>query len=291
MRKFNASFPHPILGISDDISGDFSAVAEVQVRSDFCTITAKFHTDNEYFQELVNSGQASFVIELNCTRTVYREFFKTGNINEEYIFHVPTSQVNAKVDVYFYICSNGSFTYESETFNADYSGYSFKVSSGDILAYKGQTYFFVDKYDPVLKKSSSIITLIRDEETDRVKYEYSDNKIAIHLPHELFDFYRRTNTEYAGIYYSTFAYPAILGALYKYSNGDPEEVQDLKWGVAIHEKIQRDSALRMKVESGDIESLMNAAQSILKLPYNSTFDSLKRMDERFAQSDNEYDQE
>lgn len=283
MRKFEASFPHPIFGISDDVSGELSANGSVQIGKDFCELSVLFHTNNEYFLGLIKSSKASFVVEVHCDDTVYRDFFKTENINDSFVINIPTEKIKGQVEVYFYICSNGKMVYESDSFNQDYHKIKFDISNGDIIGYRGKTYFFVDKYDPTLKKSSSIMTVTRSEKGKETAYDFDEDKINIYVPSKDYDVFRNTNAAYADIYLSVLAYPAMTSAIRKYCD-DHESVADRRWAIAIEHRAERDSEIASYLEAKDTASggVSLIAQKILDFPITKSINRLDFIDKEFS---------
>src|SRR5450631_3712516 len=101
--KFNPeyAFPHPVLGIRDDIAG--SAAAEILYDEasdpDHYILTLQYQLDNPDLAVLLVEGKAEFVCELSCTGTLFRKSEPFSGYTQT--IKVPKDSVRDEVELLF----------------------------------------------------------------------------------------------------------------------------------------------------------------------------------------------
>lgn len=267
MRYNNRLFPHPVLGIGDDIIGEFSVELVYKSDKDFISLSPTFKLVDKGMKNLILTGKAYFIIQVYCRSTMYREIFKTPNLLPDAIL-IPSVKLNGDVEVDFFICSETSIkNYSLESFNPDYNNSKFFIDRGDILAYGGKGKFVANKSPEELKSISSLIRISNSEEISKPMYnEYEGQKIQIMLCQEDYENYQLIirSRVYVSLIHSIIVLPALLDALNFLDKKESEEFSDKRWYKALKE-------YKSKFRSNDSLIL---AQKILDLPNMRSFKTI-----------------
>ena len=68
----NISYPHPVLGNSDDIEGSLSINIDGEIKDNELSIIQKDLTlDNEYFEKLIEDKKAQIIHKITCSSTLF----------------------------------------------------------------------------------------------------------------------------------------------------------------------------------------------------------------------------
>jgi len=131
------SFPHPVLGNEDDISGEFNVAFEVVRNQDrkiaFENIIVE--VTNEYVKKLIDEGNAITLIKIYCSSTLTTWIYKAANR-----FEINEDDVVNKIEVQVFIVTKSAITnYSDSTFNPQYGGEIFSLDKNEIIGISGKT--------------------------------------------------------------------------------------------------------------------------------------------------------
>src|SRR3989344_1770715 len=70
--NITSHYPWPVLGDGDAISGTYSPIVEVNLGPDTIVIRGNFNLDNKTIQDLIDSKQAKYVLQITCIATHFR---------------------------------------------------------------------------------------------------------------------------------------------------------------------------------------------------------------------------
>ena len=269
MRYNNRLYPHPVLGIEDDIKGEF--LTELQYKSDKQNIylTPSFRLTEINLSNCILKAQALFIIHVYCRATMYREVFSSSQLIGTEII-IPANKLKGDVEADFFICAMKEIQkYSSANFNAEYGNSNFEIDRSDILAYGGKAKFVANKSPEELKSISSLIRIKNSGESLKPMYnEYESEKIEITLCQEDYDRYQLSvrNKEWHSIIHSGVVLPALIDALYFIEKDEAEAYSSRRWYRALNE---------IKTKS-KIQDCFQIAQNILDKPLDRTFETLLR---------------
>ncbi|MBI2966705.1 MAG: hypothetical protein HYY40_02695 [Bacteroidetes bacterium] len=265
----NRLYPHPVLGIGDDVSGLIEIELRVSSSGKEIEISPTFKIVNDVLQNLVEKKQAMLVSHLYCRGTMYREVFKSEkNITDA--IKINSYKLNGEVEIDFFICANENITrYSNKDFNSDYSGYSFSVDRGDILAYAGKGRFYANKSPEELKSISALMNIDTTGKNNHPMYnEYSGEKITIMLCQEDYENYQIVKKGiWVNLLLSSIVLPALIEALHFISSDEAKDYADKRWYKVLSD-IKDKSKDRTDIER---------AQRILDHPNNRSFNTLKQL--------------
>ncbi len=266
----NRLYPHPVLGIGNDVKGSIEIELRVSSTGKQIEIAPAFRMENEALQNLVEKKQALFVSHLYCRGTMYRDIFKSNkNISEKICIN--SYKLNGEVEMDFLICANDTITnYSSNEFHADYNGQSFTIDKGDILAYAGKGKFFANKSPEELKSISALMNIDTTGRPDHpMKLDYSGEKITILLCQNEYENYQivKGNQISVNILMSCVVLPALVEAFNFLTSSDSKEFIERRWY----------KFLSGHKEKSKYATSLEMAQGVLQLPNDRSFETVIKL--------------
>lgn len=270
MKIENLSFPHPVLGASDDVSGSYTPTLSVRLGRDEIGLAIIHELDQVSLESLIDQKGALFVTEIHCAQTLFRISYATRD--EQQIIVIPASSLRDKVDIAFYIVANKDLSqYKIEGSNKDYDGFSFEISKGDILAYGGQSIFFAGKKWEAQKSVSSLME-VQPYELVRgpMKFLITGAKIIIKLSRSDYGQYQKVvkSDQFSPIFHSSIVLPALMFAISQMMQNE-ELYENYAWYQILD--FRRQSEEKIKKITWEPENIPEIAQVMLDNPVERTF--------------------
>jgi hypothetical protein len=237
------SFPHPVLGNEDDISGEFNISLSVSRSESRKIVFENILVDitNPYIKEQINKGNASWFIKIYCSSTLTTWMFESTNnfeINEDDLIN--------KADVQVFIITKSEIpNYSDITFNPEYGAETFSLNKKEIIGISEKVSVSIPKVNEKLGLGN-IFKFNYHEKDKPIDFEHHHDKIFInypitskgeHPPNMLFS----TSPWTA---FNIFIVPALSEAL-RYIEDEPEEAGKWEWYSVI------DQLLPVDQRSGD----------------------------------------
>lgn len=267
MKYNNRLFPHPVLGIEDDVLGEFGAEMTYRSDKDYITLSVNFKLVEETLLDLIKKSKASFLIQIYCRGTMYREVFKTTSTISDQL-QIQSVKLSGEVEVHFFICAETDInSYLSKNFNPEYLKTAFDIERSDILAYGGKAKFVANKSPDELKSVSSLIRIKNSEKKSKPMYnEYEGEKIEIMLCEEDYENYQLSirNIAFVNLIHSCIVLPALVDALHFLDKEEAKEFEERRWHKALN-----DWKTRSKVKDP-----FQIAQNILDQPTERAFGTI-----------------
>jgi len=267
MKYNNRNFPHPVLGISDDILADFTAELIYKSDKDNIILTPAFKITDDSILALIKKGSAYFLTQVYCSGTMYREVFKTKSTLPDPI-RIPSYKLRGEVEVHFFVCAAASISeFFSKNFNPEYVKSKFPIEPCDVLAYAGKAKFIANKTPEELKSVSSLIRIKNSQKSDHPMWnEYDGEKIEIMLCDEDYTNYQLVlkNRVFNNLLHSSIVLPALIDALYFIDMPEAKDFIQKRWFKAL-----KDYKTRSKTPD-----CFKIAQTILDQPNERTFGTL-----------------
>src|SRR5688572_14093538 len=236
MRYNNRHFPHPVLGIEDDVLADFSAELTYKSDKDYITLTTIFRLNEQSMQHLIEEEKAYFLIQVYCSGTMFREVFKAKSALPDLI-RIPSLKLRGDVEVHFFICAVKDIdNFFSKSFNPEYKGFKFSIQRSDILAYGGKAKFIANKSPEELKSVSALIRVRNSQKSDHSMWnEYEGEKIEIMLCEEDYNNYQIVlkNRVFNNLLHSSIVLPALIDALYFIDTPEAKDSSERRWFKAL----------------------------------------------------------
>ena len=241
MKYNNRAYPHPVLGIENNINDTFDINIKVSTDSGKICINVTYNLSNTELNKIIKARKASFCTQLYCKGTLYRETFETFKSIHKTI-EIESTRLHDLVEVDFFICACEEIPdYTNSSFNDDYKGYSFAIEKGDILAYGGKGNFYAKKSPEELKSVSAFMNIDTDDKKKVPMYNnYDSDKITIMLSKEDYELYQIIVKEKLSIdtLHSSIVLPALSEAV-RFHKFDEEsaEYSDKKWHILLERLI------------------------------------------------------
>jgi len=176
------SYPHPVLGLSDDIDGDFNVEINVERNKEQKTVrfnASNISITNTYFLNLIENENAKLILKIYCSST-----FKTWvmrNINEP--FEIPEDELCNKVEVEpLIIAATDIENYYDESFNLEFDNYRFAVKKYEVIGVLGKLIIPIDKNYEKLSLGNIFEFSPEDDETIPCSFQFITDKIVVKYP-------------------------------------------------------------------------------------------------------------
>lgn len=269
MKVSTKSYPFPVLGNLDDISGIFSPSMDYTLTPNQVILDCKFELENKSIEQLIQDGDASFYIQLECPSTFYRKTFSGSE--KQIRIELDAGDVRDKVNVTFLVCSNVQISeYSPVGVHPDLEGEPSYVEIGDVLADGGVGFFIADKtFDPLKAPISSFMKINKGTaKTGPMVIDYEDEQIIIVLSEADYERYLYVKNYAPNILHSSLVLPALTDVIYtmKY---DSKAHEDQPWYDRLQQII-----VQQKI---DIDEPIVAAQQILGEPLERSFEEIKKV--------------
>lgn len=182
MNIISKCFPHPVLGLSDDITGGIKLDIEIERnqinKSIVCKIVEK-KIDNNYFNKLISDGEASILFKVYCSST-----FKTFSfINPPGLFEINENDVCNKLEIEpLIISTNNISSYFDNSFNEEFDNQKFEVNKYDIIGVLGKITVPLDHKYEKLGIGNLFVFEPNDDFSKPLSFELGLDKIYIKYP-------------------------------------------------------------------------------------------------------------
>jgi hypothetical protein len=267
MNYNNRTYPHPVLGIENNINDSFEINFNVSTDKGLISINIEYKLSNKDLTKLIESRLATYCIQLYCKGTLYREVFRSHKPLPQKI-DIPSTRLHDHVEADFFICACDKIVnYTNSSVSDDYKGYKFLIEKGDILAYGGKGIFYANKSFEELKSVSAFMNIDAGNKKTMPMYnDYEGDKITIYLSQSSYELYQKIKSQefYFDTLHSSLVLPALIEAIRFTQSNESEDYQDRKWYILLDNLIQ----------SNDIGDPLQIAQKILDHPVNRSFASL-----------------
>ncbi len=239
----NRHYPHPVLGISDDISGGVQVKLKVSSDSEHIVLENTFSIENEDLKELIRQSMACYSVHLSCVGTFFRSNYESYKELSDPL-KIRASDLNGEVELNYFICAKEDIEeYSNSASNDDYGNTKFRVNKGDILAYLGKGKFYANKTYQETKSISSIMNINTDGKPNHHFYlDYGDEKITIMLCKEDYQLYQEIKLKkFASILHSSLVLPALQQAIVFIESEESNEYSGKPWYMSLSELIKKES--------------------------------------------------
>lgn len=269
MKLDNLILPHPVLGQSDDISGEVGmGDPEIEINEYEYSIKFELHHDNGTISDLVKLEKAIYCCEVSCSETLFREIFTSKDL--EFIFEINRTSVRNKVNFEVYcIATQDIPIYNNPAVHSDYSGFTFELEKADLLVYFGKFHFNADIQYHKLKAASSFMEIIPHQGNEKyTDYILDSRKIQIKLPKETYDKFKQDfigkKKEFAPIIHASLVQNALTVALYNHKNY--LELGGCVWAESIQYRLREEPDLNNGSEEVDPDKIPELVQKLLGKP-------------------------
>lgn len=229
MRIGNRVFPYPVLN-NIKYASDFKNTSDFELINTFTENSDVYRTsnsivfkdihfklDDDELKKLYQDGKIKCCMIVESSASVYREKFDiTSNPID---IMIPIHLLKDDVYVSSYIYANQDIeNYYSKGFDDDYKDYHINIEKYSILAVDDGFKFRVSVNEIEDNKVASIFMIVRkDENSDLMEYENSQDKIKIYLPDKHFKNYEslKMQSTYNNEFFSMLIIPVLTSCLFE----------------------------------------------------------------------------
>lgn len=257
------SFPHPVLGNEDDISGEFNISFDINRNENRKIVFENISVEiiNAYINQQIEKGKATWFIKIYCSSTL-----KTWMLTGSDKFEINEDDVANKIEVQFFIITQSEISdYSHTSFNSQYSGEVFSLNKNEVIGISGKVTIPIPKVNEKLGLGN-IFKFNYHEQSKPIEFEYHHDKIFInypvtkkgeHPPNMLF-----STSPWAA--YNIFIVPALAEAL-TYIDNEPEDASKWDWYSVVDELMPEDK--RTGNNFADAQTFLQTELPVL-LAYN-----------------------
>lgn len=285
MKYNDISLPYPVLGVNDDIypllEDDCIQIGSpIKTAKDY-VFEVKLSYQNEEIEQLVSDGFADYVCEISCKETFLRKCFTSQH--PFFKIKLARRDVNGRINFNSFIAVKKTIVaYTNKGFNEDYSGFSFDLNKGDMLAvFPSASYNTSIKYDKLFAAGSFMQIIEASDDVDKTWFNIDEDRIYIELPHVLFEQYRKYGNQFPEIVHSSLVHNALVYAL---SNLKSYEDSGKLWADSLMQRMA-EPELQPFSDLDDMFNVFKAADIILQDPYKRLLESMEKINENLKEED------
>jgi hypothetical protein len=228
------NFPHPVLNpVTDDfITSYYSAlITKWNENANDLVFLVQFKLNNSTLKKLIEEERAYYNVHFECNSTMKRMSYSfsqsdlsvisKGNseVISEVKIEIPKQILNKKIDVNFFVLANNSIEdYKNDDVHNDFSGVSFKVQKGDVLAFGITQTIHLEK-EPIATTNSifKISKSTSGEQSEPISVYFNDNQIEIILSESSYgkvDVLRKYGSDFNKVLITMLYLPALIDVLF-----------------------------------------------------------------------------
>lgn len=277
MKINNLSFPHPVLGVGDDVNGNYTVESQIQLGRELITLQISHHLSNKTLEKLISENKAAFNMEVHCQQSVYRKSFLSRE--KQVTITVPARELLNKVDVSFYINAVSDIPdYQIDGSNEDYKGYSFDIRKGDILAVYDSICFIAAKdWQAFMAVTSFMEIEPYDKEEGPMLFKLTQNKVVVQMCQNDYKKFNKFRTAHFlnPIFHSSVVLPALMYAL-SMMTANKGEFSSAGWHQNLMWRLEHEENLT-KYDIENSADIPQIAQAILMNPITRSLTGMENI--------------
>lgn len=277
MKLSLRSFPHPVVGNRDDVPGvAFQATTEMTTDSEYAYVDTKVTCSSSTINKLVQEGNASFVVHVECGNTLFRKAYPFRQ--SEARFQISLQLLSEDVEVNVFAQADKDVpAYKVDKAHADYDTSTFGVERGDILAVAEGRVFTIESDFDSIRRIGSIMQITESHSDDEhpIKLNLLTDKLMVILSKKDFAQYKRLahSESFVGPLSTIIVLPALMAALQhvrdEYADEEARESAP-RWVRLLYRRVE---AMQLKFDSDNLE----LSQQLLDLPVRRALSSTAQM--------------
>jgi hypothetical protein len=273
-------YPYPVLSwYSDDyIDTIFQPSFEITGNKKFYKIILTYKTSSKSINNLIKEKKAVYALHLECTSTRFRSIYKFDD--DTYEIDIPVGDLDDKVQATRVIIADDEIiNYSSPEFHEDFSGRSFNLNKGDIIAVGSPLTFFADKKDDELAKLPSIFSIKKnpDEAAPSIDIKIFNEKIIVYLNSNVHDKFSILNLDQLlrTTLISSIYVPALIYTLEKLTKiMNHEDYEEFRWYRVLAKRLKE---LNFDITKLDSENSVVVANALIDDPLSNSLNDLKEI--------------
>jgi len=272
MKINKLSLPHPVLGLGDDVSGDYTTSMDVVMGKDKIVINIVNNISNKSIEDMLSKKEAKFCVDINCPKTLFRQTYLSTDRRQK--IEIETACLRDKVMASFYIIAvKDAANFKPTGVNSDYENRLFTIKAGDVLGYGGESEFIASKkWEDQRGISSFLVIHPGENKNGPYAIDLNSDRIIVTLSKEDYSaFCTASQSGFDDIFLSSIVLPVLIYAM----NQMLENVkfyEAFKWYQLLDFRIKNDKDINtLEFEPVNIP---NIAQLLLASPLSRTLTKL-----------------
>ena len=278
MNITNRKFVYPVLSDDKDdyIASRFNVNFENSMDSvNSLKLTFDISMTCPELEKMILNGQAEYVIHLECSTTAYREILRSISKHIEHV--IPIGRLNGSLDIVAFVILNKKVSsFSCNDWVADYSGISFSLSQGSILAYQNLPSLDITKDYEVFTNADSIFSVYkRITDMDKpAEINLESAKIRIGLGTKDYDVYSiySSKAELQSLFHSMLILPVLVFVFEELKQDNGQEVyQSKEWFIALEKAYAKRGLVFMDEVLNAEKTSYQLAQEAMEYPISKAF--------------------
>ena len=258
----------------DDYKSNFNADIKTSIDAANNLLLEIFcRTDCAEINRLISGGDAEYLLHVECPSTIYRTVVVRGVGN--FSCKIPLSLVKEKIYLAALIVLRRDVkNFSCRDWNEDFSGLTFDLQKGSVLAYKNFQPVTLAEDPNLFKNVSSIFSVYKKLANDAAPFEIemTSQKIKIRLGAKEYDLYRRycENRTMLPILNALIILPPLI-TVFDELKADAQAHGSDAWFLSLQAAYRRRNLDLTKLI--DAEDSLKLAQEIMNLPLTKALES------------------
>jgi hypothetical protein len=274
--KINSSYPYPVLHKDNDnyINSCFKVEYKTYEAFGELKINARFTLDNDEIEDMIKSGDAIYMLHIQCPQTSYRQALKNNNneINES----IETKYLRGKVTLHsFIIAQREIVTYTNHLLNDWYKDMNISFQKGNFIGIGNAIEITLQEDNTELMDLPSIIDIHRAVDQEYMEVDLHSSNIIVSLPKYEYNLYAGfANTRFKSTIISMVILPCLTFVFSKV-NENSGDLEEYTWFQVI-DKIFKENNYSFEDVGTERLSSLKAAQLILRKPLKTSFKEIEK---------------
>jgi len=165
----------------------FKGALVVNLQPDGYLVRPNFEIQNSGINDLITEGKMTYALEVQSPATWFRKLFL---INENNPIRLDPAFLHERVELTPCIVATMHISgFSNKDFATEYSGMSFDINAGDIIAIGEKRIFDALYQNDIIKNGSSIVNIVGSDSAKEVICDFTGSVIKIILPAEQYEDY------------------------------------------------------------------------------------------------------
>lgn len=190
MLNANINYPYPVIReyCEDYRTTVFKGALAVNLQPDGYLIRPNFDIQNEGINQLLNSGELTYAIEVQSPATWFRKLFP---VKDNKSIHLDPTMLHERIELTPCIVATKSFIgFTNDDFEEEYEAMTFDINAGDVIAIGERRSFDALYQNDIIKNGSSIVTIGGSDKAKEIGVNYASSIIEITLPEDQYEDYK-----------------------------------------------------------------------------------------------------
>jgi hypothetical protein len=242
----NISWPHPVLGNSDDIEGSFQVKITGSITDQVLSLKSEdLEIDNDYFKSLIDGEKAVVLFKISCNSTLYTSQFE-GELENSIDCTLISNILNIDVLI---VAKENIDDYSDDSFHEDtllgINKGVFKIRKGTIIGAAGSISFPLN--NEFRQGIAGIIEFQENDADEPISIDADGSKIVVKYPdspnsQNMITTFTTGRKQFINTFINLFIIPALSEAfriliVAKTNNEYDDKVDECDWARVIDENI------------------------------------------------------